>query len=66
MKGGNDSSISVVTVGSLNLHLSSDLILNLKDLEVSEISVFIDLLENIFETEGFTVSIRTLNKLKEN
>ena len=42
------------------------LILNLKELEVSEISVVIDLLENIFDTEGFTVSIRTLNKLKEN
>ena len=42
------------------------LILNLKEFEVNEISVMIDLLENIFDTEGFTVSIRTLNKLKEN
>lgn len=42
------------------------MILNLKELEISEISILIDLLENIFDTEGFTASIRTLNKLKEN
>ena len=42
------------------------MILNLKELEIHEISLFIDLIENIFDTEGFTVSVRALNKLKEN
>ena len=42
------------------------LVLNNKDLEVEEVKVLIDAVENIFDTEGFTVTLKTLNKLKEN
>ena len=30
---------------------------------ISEVDILIDNIENIFDTEGFTVSIKTLNKL---
>lgn len=42
------------------------LILNNKDLEVDEVNMLIEAVENIFDTEGFTVTLKTLNKLKEN
>lgn len=42
------------------------MITNFKDLEVSEVDILIDNIENIFDTEGFVVTIKTLNKLKEN
>ena len=60
--GGEESSALDYVVNCKVLPM----ILNLKELEISEIGIFIDLLENIFDTEGFTASIKTLNKLKEN
>ena len=42
------------------------MIINNKDLELDEIKVLISAVENIFDTEGFTVTLKTLNKLKGN
>ncbi len=42
------------------------LVLNNKDLDVNEVNMLIESVENIFDTEGFTVTLKTLNKLKEN
>lgn len=42
------------------------LLLNKKDLNVDQINLLIRWIEEIFDTEGFTVTLKTLNKLKEN
>lgn len=42
------------------------LVLNNKELTVEEVNMLIDSVENIFDTEGFTVTLKTLNRLKEN
>ena len=42
------------------------LLLNMKKLSVEEIDSLIRLVETIFDTEGFTATLKTLNKLKEN
>ena len=42
------------------------LVLHQKDLNVEEVNMLIEAVENIFDTEGFTVTLKTLNKLKEN